>query len=114
MPVTCKAKQTARDEHGQETEQEIAFTRFVYRNQWFVLAQTEGAEYQPDPLPDWGESRALGALAIERTAFDELDGNIQGFASGRKVAINPLAAMPAKTLFHDWRMWCLAIPPRAI
>src|SRR5216683_7892425 len=33
--------------------------------------------------------------------FDELDGNIQGFASGRKVAINPVAAMPAKTLFHE-------------
>jgi len=101
MPVTCKAKHTARDQQGQETEQEIAFTRFVYRNQWFVLSQTEGAEYKPEPLPDWDETRALAALAIERTAFDELDGNIQGFASGRRVAINPVAAMPAKTLFHE-------------
>jgi antirestriction protein ArdC len=57
MPVTCKAKHTARDQQGQETEQEIAFTRFVYRNQWFVLAQTEGAEYQAEPLPDWDERK---------------------------------------------------------
>lgn len=101
MPVTCKAKHTARNEQGSETEQEIAFTRFVYRNNWFVLAQTEGAECHPEPLPDWDESRALAALAIERIGFDELDGNIQGFATGRKVAINPVAAMPAKTLFHE-------------
>ena len=47
MPVTCKAKHPARDQQGQETQEEIAFTRFVYRNQWFVLNQTEGAEYQP-------------------------------------------------------------------
>src|SRR5256885_16392806 len=59
MPVTCKAKQTLRDEQGIETEQEFAFTRFVYRNHWFVLAQTDGAEYRPEPLPDWDESKAL-------------------------------------------------------
>lgn len=79
-----------------------------------MLAQTEGAEYQSNPLPDWDESRALGALAIERTPFDELNGNIQGFASGREVAINPLAAMPAKTLFHELAHVALATPPRAI
>jgi hypothetical protein len=101
MPVTCKAKHTARDEQGNESEQEIAFTRFVYRNNWFVLAQTDGAEYKPEPLPDWDETRALAALAIERIAFDETDGNCQGFATGRKVAINPVAAMPHKTLFHE-------------
>jgi antirestriction protein ArdC len=101
MLVSCKAKHPARDERGEETEQGIAFTRFVYRNNWFVLAQTDGAEYKTDPLPDWDESRALATLAIERIPFDELDGNIQGFATGRVVAINPVAAMPAKTLLHE-------------
>src|SRR6266567_8233289 len=75
MPVTCKAKHSTRDEQGNETEQAIAFTRFVYRNNWFVLAQTEGAEYQPEPLPSWDESRALATLEIERIGFDDLDGN---------------------------------------
>src|SRR3989442_1374315 len=99
MPVTCKAKHSKRDEQGNETEQEVPFTRFVYRNNWFVLTQTDGAEYKPEPLPDWEESQALATLAIERIPFDELNGNIQGYATGRKVAINPVAAMPNKTLF---------------
>ena len=101
MPVSCKAKHTERDEQGKETEQETAFTRFVYRNNWFVLAQTEGAEYQPEPLPTWDESLALATLEIERVGFDDLDGNTQGYASGRRVTINPVAAMPHKTLFHE-------------
>ena len=29
VPVSCKAKHTTRDEQGNETEQSIAFTRFV-------------------------------------------------------------------------------------
>src|SRR6266536_341507 len=41
MPVTCKSKRTVADDAGNETEQESAFTRFVYRNNWFVLSQTE-------------------------------------------------------------------------
>ncbi len=101
MPVNCKAKHSTCDEKGNETEQESCFTRFVYRNNWFVLAQTEGAEYKAEPLPDWDESRALATLSIERIGFDELDGNTQGYATGKKVAINPVAAMPAKTLFHE-------------
>ena len=101
VPVSCKAKHTTRDEQGNEAEQSIAFTRFVYRNNWFVLAQIEGAEYQPEPLPTWDESLALATLEIERVGFDDLDGNTQGYASGRRVTINPVAAMPHKTLFHE-------------
>jgi len=70
-------------------------------NNWFVLAQIEGAEYQPEPLPTWDESLALATLEIERVGFDDLDGNTQGYASGRRVTINPVAAMPHKTLFHE-------------
>jgi antirestriction protein ArdC len=43
MPITCKSKQSTRDEQGNATEQDSAFTRFVYRNHWFVLAQTDGS-----------------------------------------------------------------------
>jgi len=83
MPVSCKAKHRERDDQWNETQQAIAFTRFVCRNNWFVLAQTEGAEYQPEPLSDWDESRALARLEIERIGFDDLDGNTQGYASIR-------------------------------
>ena len=45
---------------GTETEQESGFTRFVYRNNWFVLSPTEGAEYKPEPLPEWDETPGFG------------------------------------------------------
>jgi hypothetical protein len=40
MPVTCKAKQTARDERGNESEQEIAFTRFLTMEVCMFLRRT--------------------------------------------------------------------------
>ena len=76
-------------------------TIFVYRPNWFVLSQTEGKEYVAPALPEWQELRALDALGIERTAFDLLNGNVQGFASERKVAVSPIAVLPHKTLFHE-------------
>ena len=41
-------------------------------------------------------------MNVERVPFDDLNGNIQGYARrGGKIAINPLAALPFKTLFHE-------------
>src|SRR4029078_6176913 len=40
-------------------------------------------------------------LNIERIPFDHTDGNVQGFARDRRIAINPLAQLPTKTLFHE-------------
>ena len=59
MPVTCKRTATEKRDDGTETETESTFTRFVYRPHWFVLAQTDGAEYTPEPIPVWSESQAL-------------------------------------------------------
>lgn len=98
MPVTCKGKERKND--SGEMEQDI-FTRFVWRNNWFVLCQTEGAEFQPAVAPGWDKSRALESLNIQEIAFEHLNGNCQGFARGRSVAISPLAALPHKTLFHE-------------
>src|SRR6516162_1990502 len=36
----------------------------------------------------------LCALNITRTPFDELNGNIQGFAYRREIAVNPVAGLP--------------------
>ena len=30
-----------------------------------------------------------------------MNGNCQGYAKGRQIAINPVAQMPAKTTFHE-------------
>jgi hypothetical protein len=55
----------------------------------------------PPTLPQWDTDRALGALDIEPTHFTETDGNCQGYARKRQIAINPVAQLPHKTLFHE-------------
>jgi len=102
MPLTCKRTKAVTKDDGSEQEEEFRFTHFAYKAHWFVLAQTEGAEYQPPTLPEWNEQTALGQLSIERVEFEDLDGNTQGYAKrGRKIAVSPIAALPHKTLFHE-------------
>ena len=77
-------------------------TIFVWKPRWFVLAQTEGAPLvDAVEIPTWDEGRALDALAVRRVPFALTDGNVQGYADGRSVAVSPLAELPAKTLFHE-------------
>src|SRR5262252_2182537 len=45
MPVTCKRTMKDQTEGGNESETEITFKRFVFRRNWFMLAQTDGADY---------------------------------------------------------------------
>ena len=66
-----------------------------------MLSQTDGADYTPVQTPTWNEARALEQLAISRIDFTATDGNVQGFARGRAVAVSPVAALPHKTLFHE-------------
>ena len=102
LPLTCKRTKTVTKEDGAEQEEEFIYTHFTYEARWFVLAQTEGAEYKPDAIPDWNEQTALAALKIERIPFEDLDGNTQGYAKrGREIAVSPNAAQPFKTLFHE-------------
>jgi N-terminal domain of anti-restriction factor ArdC/IrrE N-terminal-like domain len=93
MPVTVKGKD--------ETGEDETFTRFIYRPRWFVLSQTEGQDVEPSLPPTWDKTHALAALNITETPFELLDGNTQGYAKGRSIAISPLAALPHKTLFHE-------------
>jgi antirestriction protein ArdC len=97
MPITCK-----RQPADESAEQDAAtFTRFIYRPRWFVLSQTDGNEFTAPTLPDWPKDAALAALAITETPFTATDGNAQGYARARTIAINPVAALPYKTLFHE-------------
>jgi antirestriction protein ArdC len=97
MPVTVKRKET--NDAGEE--QDSSFTTFVYKARWFVLAQTDGQEMELPPMPEWNVDNALSALEIERVTFTATDGNLQGYARKRQVAINPIAQLPHKTLFHE-------------
>jgi len=40
-------------------------------------------------------------LSVEEIPFEMLNGNCQGYAKGRQIAINPVAQIPAKTTFHE-------------
>ncbi|MGH9932037.1 MAG: ArdC-like ssDNA-binding domain-containing protein [Pyrinomonadaceae bacterium] len=98
MPITCKRRDETTDEGA---DGEHTFTSFAYKARWFVLTQTEGEDLQPQVIPEWDAKRALAALAIDQIPFDSTDGNCQGFARKRQIAINPVAQLPQKTLFHE-------------
>lgn len=93
MPITC------RDKEGSDPD--ARFTRFVYKNRWFVLSQTEGEEVPSVEIPAWDRQRALQTLGIEEIPFDTTNGNAQGFSRKRSIAISPLAVLPHKTTFHE-------------
>jgi antirestriction protein ArdC len=89
MPVTRK---------NQDDE---TYTSFIFKNRWFVLAQTEGAEIEQPTPPTWDKARALAELSISEIEFDLTNGNVMGYAKKRSIAISPLAFAPFKTLFHE-------------
>ena len=99
MPMTIH--KLDRDEATGE-EQEIRYQFFQLAANWFSLEQTEGATWAPQTdIPGWDLDMALPALNIREVRFSHLDGNCQGYAAGRQIAINPLAVLPHKTRFHE-------------
>ena len=102
MPVTWKPKSRLTDP-ADDTPAELPSLRraFVWRANWFTLSQTEGADYRPLCVPQWDEVRALSSLTIERVSFAHADGNVQGYACERKVAVSPIAHQAHRTLMHE-------------
>src|SRR6202163_593544 len=102
MPLTRKRRdEGSEDSNDDEANREHAYTAFVYKPRWFVIAQTTGEEFKPARLPEWDADRALAVLDIQQIPFTETDGNCQGYARQRQVAINPVAQLPHKTLLHE-------------
>ena len=96
MPVTINKKNDAGEKTGD------VFQMFTVRANWFTLSQTEGADYVNEvKTADWDSTLALSALNISEVSFAAVDGNCQGYATGRNIAINPVAALPHKTRFHE-------------
>jgi antirestriction protein ArdC len=102
MPVTVKKK--AVDADGGEESVDGVRTIFILKRNWFSLDQTEGDAFRPEVIAtEWDKAKALIALDIKEVPFEMADGNCQGYAKRdvREVAVNPVAAMPWKTLFHE-------------
>jgi hypothetical protein len=94
MPLTRKMKNNNGDN-------EEVITSFVWKPFWFLLSQTDGESIPTIEIPTWDKDRALTALNISQVEFEHIDGNVQGYARKREVAISPLASLPHKTLFHE-------------
>jgi antirestriction protein ArdC len=99
QPVTVKRKGEPSD--ATTDDEPEAFTRFVYRPHWFVIAQTDGQQLPPMPIPSWDRTRALAALDITEEPFTHMNGNVMGYAIGRTIAVSPIAAFPFKTTAHE-------------
>lgn len=96
MPVTINKK----DDAGAKTGE--CFQWFTLKNNWFSLDQTEGDAYAVEPvIPAWCKVKALETLQITEVRFDSVNGNSQGYAQGKNIAINPVAELPYKTRFHE-------------
>lgn len=104
LPITVSGKGVG---HVGADDDEVALvshgrrTAFVWRAHWFVLAQTDGTPFDPPPVPGWDTAAALAALDVRQVPYDDLDGNVQGWARERTFALNPLAELPTKTTFHE-------------
>lgn len=99
-PFTVKGRENA------EGKQEGGFTGFTIKNCLFTVNQTEQLEgsepYQQEAKsPLWDVSTALATLGISEVPFASLNGNSQGYATGKSIAINPVAVFPHKTRFHE-------------
>lgn len=97
MPVTVKRK----EKHETGEEHDASFTTFVYKARWFVLAQTEGKTVDFTTVPEWHVDKALSELDVKRVPFAGTDGNCQGYARKREIAVSPIAQLSHKTLFHE-------------
>jgi len=100
MPVTARKKRI-NSGTGTELEEEHLLTYFVFRPNWFLVSQTDGATPFTLPTPAFDLGVALNNLGVRRLEFDLIDGNVQGFAKDRGIAINPVAQLPQKTTFHE-------------
>jgi antirestriction protein ArdC len=95
LPITIKQK----DDAGEETGK--VFRIFKEKANWFSLEQTEGEEFVAPEIQEWNAELALKNLDIKQVKYEYANGNCQGYAKDREIAINPVAQYPHKTRFHE-------------
>ena len=98
-PEESATNQPTQDE--KDVCDEITCYHFALRPYWFVLAQTDGETTLTPSIPGFDLATALRELRIQQIDFESTDGNAQGYAFERSIAINPVAQLPHKTTFHE-------------
>ena len=98
--VMCSPRQFKKE--TKEGKEEFG-TYFKYSRKWFAMSQTDEivAQEKEDKPLSWDAKTAVENLDIELVDFEYHDGNCMGYASGRKVAINPLCKTADMVLFHE-------------
>jgi antirestriction protein ArdC len=86
------------DKNGEEQQR---LSGFKLVPSMFGVSETEGDDLPPFEPPKWSQAAALRVLKISKKKYRLVDGNVQGYSSGRDVAINPVAVYPFKTLMHE-------------
>lgn len=86
---------------NEEGEIEKAWTAFEYKLGWFTIHQTNANFTEFSTPPEWNLHQALVRLEIKIEPFKLLDGNCQGYAYGKTIALNPVAEQPIKTAIHE-------------
>ena len=95
MPLTLKKEDP-------ETGDIEVRRRFALERHWFTLDQTDGPPFSAElTAPGWDAATALAHLDIRAVPFAHLDGNVQGYATGRTLALNPLSTLKHTTRFHE-------------
>lgn len=92
MPLVRKTKGSDDDEY---------ITGFIWKLYWFLICQTDGEQVSIPETPTWSKAVALEKLNITEVPFSSTDGNTQGYARKREIAVSPIAALPIKTLMHE-------------
>lgn len=95
MPVPIKAKR--KDEEAEE-DSKVVFTKFMLRNYWFHLGQTDGEEYiVEEKAEDWELAAALELLEVTEVPFEftSVTDKRPGYALGKSFAVSPLETHPA-------------------
>jgi antirestriction protein ArdC len=100
MPITVPRKK-AKAEDLDASNKEFA-TIFVWRNNWFTLAQTEGEDYKQEETPvNFDLKNVISENEIEQISFEETNGNVMGYAIKNTFAVNPLNKHAFKTSLHE-------------
>lgn len=88
-------------EKADDGTEESRLIGFKYVKCLFTVSETEGNELPPPEIRSWQPELALANLNIEEVPFTLIDGNTAGYSIDRKLAINPVAPYPIKTLMHE-------------
>lgn len=66
----------------------------------FSYSQTEGGDVDFS-IREWNLGAALWELEVEPIPFQMVEGNCQGYATGRAFAVSPVATHPLSVTFHE-------------